>query len=110
MTEPTVLYAEQGAVALATLNRPQSLNSFTRQMHRDLGDALDRASANPVVRALVITGAGRGFCAGADLAEFDFAPGPDLVARADPGPERQDAEFDMRQHDECAQPQNRRRQ
>ena len=55
-------------------------------MHRELGLALDKAEANPVVRALVITGAGRGFCAGADLAEFDFAPGPDLKQRADPGP------------------------
>jgi 2-(1,2-epoxy-1,2-dihydrophenyl)acetyl-CoA isomerase len=36
MTEPTVLYAEQWRVAIATLNRPQALNSFTRQMHRDL--------------------------------------------------------------------------
>jgi len=86
MTEPTVLYEERGAVALATLNRPQALNSFTRQMHRDLGAAMDRVEANPAIRALVITGAGRGFCAGADLAEFDFAPGPDLVKRADPGP------------------------
>jgi len=86
MTEPTVLYAEQGAVALATLNRPQALNSFTRQMHRDLWVALERAEANPAIRALVITGAGRGFCAGADLAEFDLEPGPDLVRRADPGP------------------------
>jgi 2-(1,2-epoxy-1,2-dihydrophenyl)acetyl-CoA isomerase len=86
MSEPAVLYAEQGAVAIITLNRPQSLNSFTRQMHRDLWAALDQAHANAVVRALVITGAGRGFCAGADLAEFDFEPGPDLVARADPGP------------------------
>ena len=81
-----VVYEERGAVALLTLDRPEALNSFTRQMHRDLWAALDRAEANPTVRALVITGAGRGFCAGADLAEFDFEPGPDLVQRADPGP------------------------
>jgi 2-(1,2-epoxy-1,2-dihydrophenyl)acetyl-CoA isomerase len=86
MSPTTVVYEERGAVALVTLNRPDALNSFTRKMHRDLGAALDRAEANPLVRALVITGAGRGFCAGADLAEFDFAPGPDLVQRADPGP------------------------
>lgn len=86
MFESDVLYVEQGSVALVTLNRPQSLNSFTRKMHRDLWFALDRAEANASIRALVITGAGRGFCAGADLAEFDFEPGPDLVARADPGP------------------------
>ena len=83
---PTVIYATQGAVALLTLNRPLALNSFTRQMHHDLWAALDRAEADPLIRALVITGAGRGFCAGADLSEFDFAPGPDLVKRADPGP------------------------
>ena len=86
MPESTVLYVEQGPVALATLNRPQALNSFTRQMHRDLWAALDRAQGNPAIRALVITGAGRGFCAGADLSEFDFEPGPDLVERANPGP------------------------
>ena len=86
MTDSTVLYQELGAVAVATLNRPQSLNSFTRQMHHDLWAALDRAEANPNIRALVITGAGRGFCAGADLSEFDLEPGPDLVQRADPGP------------------------
>lgn len=86
MSNATVVYEERGAVALVTLNRPEALNSFTRQMHRDLWDALDRAEANPAVRALVLTGAGRGFCAGADLAEFDFEPGPDLIKRADPGP------------------------
>ena len=86
MSESVVLYAEQGGVAIVTLNRPQALNSFTGQMHHELWAALDQADANPVIRALVITGAGRGFCAGADLAEFDFEPGPDLVARADPGP------------------------
>lgn len=84
--EASVLYTERGSVALVTLNRPDTLNSFTRQMHRDLWAALDRAEANPAVRALVVTGAGRAFCAGADLSEFDFEPGPDLVQRADPGP------------------------
>jgi 2-(1,2-epoxy-1,2-dihydrophenyl)acetyl-CoA isomerase len=84
--ESSVLYEARGAVALVTLNRPQALNSFTRQMHHDLWAALDMAEADAKIRALVITGAGRGFCAGADLSEFDFAPGPDLVKRADPGP------------------------
>jgi 2-(1,2-epoxy-1,2-dihydrophenyl)acetyl-CoA isomerase len=89
MTEsamPTVLYEERGAVALITFNRPAALNSFTRQMHKDLWAALDKAEANPLVRAAVITGAGRGFCAGADLSDFDFTPGPERVQRADPGP------------------------
>ena len=86
MSEPTVLCEVRGNVALITLNRPQALNSFTRQMHRELWAALDRIEADKAIRAAVITGAGRGFCTGADLAEFDFAPGPDLVARADPGP------------------------
>lgn len=89
MNQPTstdVLYEEQGAVAVLTLNRPASLNSFTRSMHRALWSALDRVEGNKAIRALVLTGAGRGFCAGADLSEFDFADGPDLEKRADPGP------------------------
>ena len=86
MSEPNVLYEKRGAIALVTLNRPQALNSFTRQMHRDLWAVLDEIEQDRAVRVAVITGAGRGFCAGADLAEFDFAPGPDLVQRADPGP------------------------
>ena len=83
---PAVLYEERGNVALVTLNRPSALNSFTRQMHHDVWAACDRAEANQAIRAMVITGAGRGFCAGADLSEFDFAPGPDLIERANPGP------------------------
>jgi 2-(1,2-epoxy-1,2-dihydrophenyl)acetyl-CoA isomerase len=86
VTEANVLYEARGAVALVTLNRPQALNSFTRAMHEELWAALDRVEADKSIRALVVTGAGRGFCAGADLAEFDFTPGPDLVKRADPGP------------------------
>ena len=86
MSEPQVLFEQRAAVACITLNRPQALNSFTRTMHNELWAALDRAEGNPLIRALVITGAGRGFCAGADLSEFDFTPGPDAVKRADPGP------------------------
>ncbi|TFY97498.1 enoyl-CoA hydratase-related protein [Ramlibacter rhizophilus] len=86
MTEEDVLLETRGAVALITLNRPQSLNSFTWRMHAQLQAVLDRVEADPGLRAAVITGAGRGFCAGADLSEFDFEPGPDLVQRADPGP------------------------
>jgi 2-(1,2-epoxy-1,2-dihydrophenyl)acetyl-CoA isomerase len=89
MTDPstsTVLYEEHGPVAVVTLNRPAALNSFDRQMHHDLWAAFDQAEANAQIRAMVLTGAGRGFCAGADLSSFDFKPGPDRVARADPGP------------------------
>ncbi len=84
--EPAVLFEQQGAVAVLTLNRPASLNSFTRQMHHDLWAALDKVEADPAIRALVLTGAGRAFCAGADLSEFDFRAGEDLMFRADPGP------------------------
>jgi 2-(1,2-epoxy-1,2-dihydrophenyl)acetyl-CoA isomerase len=86
MTEPTVLLKERGAVAVLTLNRPQALNSLTRHMHQQLWAALDKVDANPQLRALVLTGAGRGFCAGADLSEFDFSDGPNAIERADPGP------------------------
>ena len=86
MTEPTVVYEEQGAVALVTLNRPAQLNSLNLEMHQALWQALDQAEANATVRALVLTGAGRGFCAGADLSAFDFSEGPNRVERADPGP------------------------
>ncbi len=82
----SILYEERGAVAVVTLNRPDNLNSFDLAMHQALWRALDQAEANRTIRALVVTGAGRGFCAGADLSAFDFAPGPDLVQRADPGP------------------------
>jgi 2-(1,2-epoxy-1,2-dihydrophenyl)acetyl-CoA isomerase len=67
MTEPTVLIATQGPVRVLTLNRPAALNSFTAAMHAELLPALDAAADDRAVRAVVITGAGRGFCAGQDL-------------------------------------------
>ncbi len=67
MTESLVLAATRGAVRTLTLNRPQALNSFTAAMHAELRDALDRAAADSAIRCIVLTGAGRGFCAGQDL-------------------------------------------
>jgi 2-(1,2-epoxy-1,2-dihydrophenyl)acetyl-CoA isomerase len=65
--ESLVLVSDQGSVRTLTLNRPASLNSFTSAMHRELRPALDAAADDSSVRCLVITGAGRGFCAGQDL-------------------------------------------
>jgi 2-(1,2-epoxy-1,2-dihydrophenyl)acetyl-CoA isomerase len=67
MAEALVLNESAGAVRKLTLNRPAALNSFTQAMHRELRAALDAAAADVSVRCLVITGAGRGFCAGQDL-------------------------------------------
>ena len=67
MADALVLIDTTGAVRTLTLNRPASLNSFTSAMHRELRAALDAAADDSSVRCLVITGAGRGFCAGQDL-------------------------------------------
>lgn len=73
--ESPVLYDLSDAVATITLNRPSALNSLTRQARTDLLDFLRRAASDETARAVVITGAGRGFCVGQDLrehaAEFD---------------------------------------
>jgi 2-(1,2-epoxy-1,2-dihydrophenyl)acetyl-CoA isomerase len=67
LPEPTVLTENLAGVRWLTLNRPASLNSFTAEMHGVLLAALDAAAADAGVRAVVLTGAGRGFCAGQDL-------------------------------------------
>ncbi|MFL6700103.1 MAG: enoyl-CoA hydratase-related protein [Vitreoscilla sp.] len=86
MSSPDALIqvAQQGAVRLLTLNRPAALNSFTQDMHAELRAALDESAADPAVRAVLITGAGRGFCAGQDLNDPGMAAGadgkPDIAA------------------------------
>jgi 2-(1,2-epoxy-1,2-dihydrophenyl)acetyl-CoA isomerase len=62
-------------VATLTLNRPDRLNSFTTAMHGEVRAALDAVVADPEVRCFVLTGAGRGFCAGQDLSDRAVAPG-----------------------------------
>ena len=82
MAEPLVLRAQVGAVCTLTLNRPQALNSFTSAMHEELAAALSAVETDASVRCLVLTGAGRGFCAGQDLS--DPAVAPDLNPGAKP--------------------------
>jgi enoyl-CoA hydratase/carnithine racemase len=62
-----ILYDVDDHVATITLNRPDHLNAFTNTMVREMKDAFDHADADDEVRAVIVTGAGRGFCAGADL-------------------------------------------
>jgi 2-(1,2-epoxy-1,2-dihydrophenyl)acetyl-CoA isomerase len=62
-------------IARITLNRPDRLNSFTAQMHAELRDALARVTGDGDARVLVLTGAGRAFCAGQDLSDRAVAPG-----------------------------------
>lgn len=67
MTYETVLYDVSDCICTITLNRPEKLNAWTRQMHLDLKDAMQTAGADRNVRVIILTGAGRGFCAGADM-------------------------------------------
>ncbi|MBI3680624.1 MAG: enoyl-CoA hydratase/isomerase family protein [Acidobacteria bacterium] len=62
-----ILYEAADWVATITLNRPDKLNAWTRKMEEELTDAIEKAIADDTVRAIVLTGAGRGFCAGADM-------------------------------------------
>jgi len=64
-----ILFATDAGVATITLNRPDVLNSFNRPMARALRESIDAVGADDTLRAVVLTGAGRGFCAGQDLAE-----------------------------------------
>lgn len=81
MSERPVLFSVSGGVAEITLNRPSRLNSFNESMHRALHEAIARAGTDAAIRSVLLTGAGRAFCAGQDLQERNLAPGappPDL--------------------------------
>ncbi len=75
MSYETVLFDVEAGVAQLTLNRPDRLNSFTMIMHGEVAEALASAADDPAVRAVLLTGAGRGFCAGQDLTDRAVAPG-----------------------------------
>ncbi len=79
MSYKTIEFSIEDGAARLTLNRPDRLNSFTVEMHGEMRDALDRTASDDSVRTLLITGAGRGFCAGQDLSDRAVAPGGDGV-------------------------------
>ncbi|GJD60217.1 2-(1,2-epoxy-1,2-dihydrophenyl)acetyl-CoA isomerase PaaG [Methylobacterium frigidaeris] len=78
--ETLVLTERHAGYRVLVLNRPDRLNAFNEPLHLALREALSDAAADPECRALILTGAGRGFCAGQDLAARNFAPDvePDL--------------------------------
>jgi enoyl-CoA hydratase/carnithine racemase len=88
MTAPfeTLAYAVEDGLATLTLNRPEQLNTFTARMRDELIAAFDLTDADDAVRAVIVTGAGRAFCAGADLSAagdtFDYAKRQDALREA----------------------------
>ena len=77
-----ILYDVADPVATITLNRPESLNAWTGQMGHEVADAMARAEVDPAVVGIILTGAGRGFCAGADMNLLQGITGGDQEAAA----------------------------
>lgn len=86
-----LLYERNGAIATITLNRPQKMNALTRRLETELRHAVGLADADAQVRVVLLTGAGKAFCAGMDMAELETLPPEDIRDRAMMSP------FDMSQ-------------
>ena len=76
----TILFEKRDSVAHISLNRPEHVNAYNIQMRDDFSEALLAVELDPDIRALLITGEGKGFCAGADLTEFGSSPSQ-VIAR-----------------------------
>ena len=93
-----ILYDVAGGVATVTLNRPEKLNAWTGQMEKEVRAAMAQAEADDAVRVIILTGAGRGFCAGADMQDLGKVAGASSPAEVERilkdrliGPQRADA-------------------
>nr|WP_321510979.1 enoyl-CoA hydratase-related protein [uncultured Hyphomonas sp.] len=99
MAYEQVLLEKDGPAAIITLNRPDKLNAFTNQLGRELADAIRACDADDDVRGIIITGAGRHFCAGADISDgadaFDTKSGSGAknFGTSEPGKTRDGAGF-----------------
>ena len=101
MQTSEILYEVADAVATITLNRPDKLNAWTRVMEDEVRAAMEAAGADPAVRVILVTGAGRGFCAGADLdrmkASLDAGRPGTLARQEAPADEASGIEANFRQ-------------
>lgn len=108
MSYTQIAYEVADGVATITLDRPDRLNAFTVTMQRELCAAFDEIDADPDVRAVVVTGRGRGFCAGADLgagdASFDRGSGRAVAVGATEGPVRDEGGLVSLRVFECTKP------
>lgn len=86
MSYEDVLYQVQDGIAVVTLNRPDKLNAWRAEMDRDVRAAMKEASADPTVRVIVLTGSGRGFCAGADMNNLQSLAGGGASSGTRPKP------------------------
>ena len=85
MSYEEILYSVDGPVATITLHRPDKMNAFTNRMLKEIIDAFDRTDADDSVRAVIVTGSGKAFCAGADLSgggETFAKGGSDVAAKS----------------------------
>src|SRR5690348_872277 len=85
MSYQTITFETADDLLTITLNRPDQLNAFTLRMAEEIIEALDRADADDAIRAIIVTGAGRAFCAGADLSAgaASFRPPGDTTQRTE---------------------------
>jgi enoyl-CoA hydratase/carnithine racemase len=86
MTYSEITYAAQDGIAVVTLNRPDKLNAWTSVMEREVREAMRAASDDDAVKVIVLTGAGRGFCAGADMGTLTSIQSGGRAATAPTGP------------------------
>ena len=93
---PRVLYQRDGRIARITLNRPEALNAIDAELPAELQDAVARANADAGVHVIVLSGAGRAFCAGYDLAAYAQAAGTNEGVQAMPWDPMRDYAMMMR--------------
>ncbi len=89
----TVTLNREGRIARITLNRPEVMNAINDDLPRDLIAAVEEADADPTIHVMVLAGAGKGFCAGYDLAQYAQRPGPNPVMQDMPWDPMQDFQF-----------------